>query len=259
MFFAYFVRIRYFGYENIFEEFGIIDLTRCLLHQYSTKYAKMLKRLKSLFVVEVPEKNDKPQHKAPSPKTPAPPAVMESQKGEPGHINDRFLEVLFKAMEKHNLDGFDYLEFKQSLQSLKKMEMDEATRFKSAFAMAQTMGADSAHLIKTAKHYLEVLAKEEQQFEGALAKQWEQRVNTKYNEIEKLNQLIAEKEAQVKKLQKEMDEHQKQVTSLNTVINEASQKIETTKNDFIASYNALVSQIYEDLENIKLHLGNDSK
>ena len=53
----------------------------------------------------------------------------------------KFIEVLLGALDKNNLKGFDYLEFKQSLQSLAKMPMDEATKYQSAFAMAQTMGA----------------------------------------------------------------------------------------------------------------------
>ena len=40
------------------------------------------------------------------------------------------------------------------------MPMDEQTRFQSAFAMAQTLGATTEHLMHSANHYLEILKKE---------------------------------------------------------------------------------------------------
>lgn len=216
----------------------------------------MLKKLKSLFIVEVEGQKKQQANKKPSdkPTTPNPPSMPESKSGEPGKISDQFLEVLFTAMEKHNLEGFDYLEYKQSLLSLKKMEMDEATRFQSAFAMAQTMGVDLNHLLKTAEHYINILAKEEQKFETALAKQNEQRVGNKQKEIDQLNDLIQNKEGQIKQLQKQIDEHKKQVNSLRLALEGAVKKLESTKNNFIASYNSLVSQIYQDLENMKKYL-----
>ena len=82
-------------------------------------------------------------------------------------------------MEKANIEGFDYLEYKQSLKSLAKMPMDERTRFQSAYAMAQTMGASVGHLIKTAQHYIDILAAEEKKFETALANQKKLQCNYK--------------------------------------------------------------------------------
>ena len=218
----------------------------------------MLKKLKSLFIVEVEDKKSKKpgqKKEAQQEKTvPNPPSVSESTTGEPGKVTDKFLDVLFNAMESNNLDGFDYLEFKQSLLSLKKVRMDDETRFKSAYAMAQTMGASVEHLIKTAQHYINVLAKEEKKFETALANQKASRVGSKQQEIKQLEDLIGKKEEQIRMLQKEIAEHHKQVDTLKRVIGDAASKIETTKNNFIASYNTLVGQIYQDIENMKQYL-----
>ena len=214
----------------------------------------MLKKLKSLFIVEVEDTKKQQRSSKKKATVPNPPSVPESKSGEPGKVSDQFLDVLFGAMEKNNLQGFDYLEFKQSLLSLKKMDMDDATRFKSAYAMAQTMGASADHLIKTADHYIKVLADEEKKFEIALANQNEQRVGHKEKEIQQLDQLIKEKEARIKSLEKEINEHKKQVNSLRTALTGAVKKLETTKNNFIASYNSLVEQIYRDVEDMKKYL-----
>ena len=103
----------------------------------------MFKNLKSLFIEETEDgsKKDQTEEIEPLGKTvkgnaSTPTVPVYGMKASPGKVSTKFMEILFKAMEDNNLDGFDYLEFKQSLKSLEKMPMDETTRFKSAFDMA---------------------------------------------------------------------------------------------------------------------------
>ncbi|MEN0051263.1 MAG: hypothetical protein AAF806_29635, partial [Bacteroidota bacterium] len=117
----------------------------------------MLKNLKSLFIVEEEEASKDNASKVTSSK-PKPqtipndaPVIQESQEGKKGKVSSKFTEVLLGSMEKADLEGFDYLEYKKSLQSLAKMPMDEATRYKSAYAMAQTMGVSPDKLVQTAQ------------------------------------------------------------------------------------------------------------
>ncbi|MEM9885341.1 MAG: hypothetical protein AAF849_05555 [Bacteroidota bacterium] len=216
----------------------------------------MLKNLKSLFIIEEEEAPKAAGSESIKKATPvAQASVAESKEGRKGQVSSKFMEVLLKAMEKNNLEGFDYLEYKKSLQSLAKMPMDEATRFKSAFAMAQTMGVNPEKLVKTAQHYIGALSKEEQQFERALAKQKEQQIGTKLGQINKAEQLIQQKAEQIKKLTQEIEQHQQQMEKAKTAVSAASVKIESTKNDFIASYNSLVQQIQQDIEKMKQYLG----
>ena len=157
-------------------------------------------------------------------------------------------------MEKHNIEGFDYLEYRQSLLSLRKMDMDTATRYKSAYAMAQTMGASPEYLIKTANHYLDVLQKEEAKFGEALKNQRSRQIGEKEQQLKQLEQTIRQKAEKIQQLSKEIEEHQKQIKAIEGDLSQAATKVESTKNDFIASYNAIVVQIKEDIENMKQFL-----
>ena len=153
-----------------------------------------LKKLKGVFIQEDPNQpaGQAPQNTAPkaTSKEAAPvyntPSVSAgySTSSAPiaatsGQSNEKFMDVLFKAMEAANIDGFDYFEFKQSLNNLQKVPMDEATRFKSAFAMAQTMGASADSLIKTASHYLGVLQQEANKFGEAANNQINNQIGNK--------------------------------------------------------------------------------
>ncbi len=213
----------------------------------------MLKGLKSLFIIEEEEANIKEVVDSAA-KQNATKVIQESKAGSKGQVSGQFTEVLLRAMEKVNLTGFDYLEYKKSLQSLANMPMDEATQFKSAFAMAQTMGVSTEHLVKTAEHYIGKLEQEEKKFEQALSSQQEQQIGSKVRQVEQLQTLVQQKATQIKKLTKEIEQHQTTMAELKSELQEASSKIETTKNDFIASYNMLVAQIEQDVKKIKQYL-----
>jgi uncharacterized coiled-coil DUF342 family protein len=221
----------------------------------------MFKNLKSIFIEEDEESGKKgtptppPQKREPADDSPPPQAkVHESKEGEPGRVTQKFTEILLRAMEANNLDGFDYLEFKQSLKSLEKMPMDEQTRFQSAFAMAQTLGATPEKLVQTAQHYIQVLQKEENKFEEALTNQRTKQIGSKTQEISKLEENIKAKAAQIKKLTQEIEANQKRSEALKTEIKEATQKVDSTKNNFIASYNALIEKISGDIEKMGKYL-----
>lgn len=220
--------------------------------------ASVFKNIKSLFVVQEETVVEAVEEKAASPaprKEPAPTQqTAPSRQTDPGKATQQFMEVLFNAMEANNLEGFDYLEFKQSLRSLEKMPMDEATRFRSAFAMAQTMGATPEKLIQAAQHYAAVLKEEERKFEEALAHQQTKQIGAKAGQIKDLDTIIQQKTEQIKKLTQEIEQHRAQQAQLQQEVADASGKVEATKNNFIASYNAVAHQITDDIEKMKQFL-----
>ncbi len=221
----------------------------------------MFKNLKSLFIEEVDDGSKKGQPEKPTSqgksvkgKAEKQPTTKTDAKPSSGKASAKFMEILFKAMEDNNLDGFDYLEFKQSLKSLEKMPMDEQTRFKSAFAMAQTMNASPDGLIQTANHYLNVLKKEETKFGEALANQRTKQIGDKEQQLKEFGTEVQNKTAQIKKLTLEIEKLQKAIDRIKQDLAKASVKVESTKNDFEASYDIVVSQITKDIENMKRFL-----
>lgn len=211
----------------------------------------MFKNIKSLFVVEEEPKKEVAKQVTKDQPKPASEAVS----GVPsGQASQEFMDILFKAMQDNNIEGFDYLEFKKSLQSLKQMQMDEPTRYQSAFAMAQTMGATPEKLVQTAQHYLDVLKNEEQKFQKAAANQQEKLIGTREQEIAQMEAAVNTKAEQIKQLTQEIEQHQQQAATLKKEIAEATVKVETTKHNFVASYQQVAAQIAADMENIKQYL-----
>jgi hypothetical protein len=221
----------------------------------------MFKKFKSLFIIEEGEpaqEGQAPVEKTPANQkdTPAPARAFQvsASPSGPGKVQDKFLEVLFDALEANNQEGFDYMEFKDFLRSLANVPMDDSTRYKSAFATAQTMGATKEKIISSATQYLSILTKEQAKFQEALNGQKERNLTGKQQEIQQLEQTIKNKEAEIEKLKADLEAHRQQIGSLEKEINAASEKLEQTANDFEATYQALLGQIQVDVKNIESHL-----
>ncbi len=185
--------------------------------------------------------------------TPSVSPIFSTSAGD-GTVNEKFMKALFGAMEGANLDGFDYFEFKLSLQNLANMPMDEATRYKSAFAMASTMGATPNKLVNAALHYLEILKNEQTKFLQAAENQRVAQVGNKQGQVENLEAVIQQKAEQIKRLTDEIAQHQKDVTQLKDDIAQSTVKVAQTQKDFEATYQSLVSQLERDVTNMKNYL-----
>lgn len=222
----------------------------------------MFKKFKSLFIIEdgaTPGDDKAAPEKASEPKKETavnPGKVFNVPAGAAGEgkVQDKFLEVLFGALESSNQQGFDYMEFKDFLKSLANVPMDDSTRVKSAFATAQTMGATKENILTSAHQYLKILANEQTKFQEALVGQKERNLTGKQNEIKQLEQTIKNKEAEIEKLKADLQAHRQQIGDLEKEINVASDKLAQTANDFEATYQALVGQIQGDVRNIESHL-----
>lgn len=226
----------------------------------------MFKKLKSVFVIEEESKQSKPTTsttktatttKSKSAKSPAAnkkPASASSQPSASAKPENKFVDMLLRSIEANNIEGFDYLEYKQSLQSLMKIESDEAKRYQNAFAMAQTMGLTKKKLNDSIKRYLQILDGEEKKFTEAFEKQKSTQVIQREQNVANLKQSINAKQQQIKKLQAEIKEAEAELSKTEGKINESLAKVEATKEGFYASYQMVVGQIKADEEKIKQYL-----
>ena len=221
----------------------------------------MFKKLKTLFIIEegVPVKDGKAPEEPKETTTKQASSTARSFEVTPGDasvgkVQDKFLDVLFQALESSNQDGFDYMEFKNFLKSLSNVQMDDHTRYKSAFATAQTMGATKDNILKSAKNYIDILSKEQTKFQEALQAKKDQNLTGKQQEIKQLESSIKTKTADIERMKSEIEASQKQIGSLEKDINSASEKLAQTANDFEASYQALLLQIQNDIQSIESHL-----
>jgi uncharacterized coiled-coil protein SlyX len=227
----------------------------------------MWKNLKSLFIIEEPEKGKKSSAPAPkataggnsqkNPVSKAPtdkPAAGASSGPVTGAINDRFVKVLLEAMESANHPGFDYLEYKKALENLKKMNFTDGVRFQTAYAAAQGMGVTPQQLMDSAQHYLNILGKEDLKFQKALQGQKSQQIKEKEAQLAQLDQQIAGQEAKIKEIKAQIEKTKKEQKKLQQTITRSTQKLAATQADFETTYSTITAGITQDIELMKEYL-----
>ena len=220
-----------------------------------------LKKLKGIFVVDTATTTEGQPAEASTPAKPEIKAttVATTPTSAPvvGKASDKFYDILLGAMETNNQEGFDYLEYKKSLQTLANMsgtKLDEATRYYSAFAAAQAMGVTSQKLTDSAQFYLKVLQSEDSKFQESVNAQRQKQIGSKEKAITDMEATITAKGEQIAKLTEEIKIHQTEMEKMKADISDAVVKIETTLSDFHATYDELVGQIGKDVENMNKYL-----
>ncbi len=168
--------------------------------------------------------------------------------------DQKSVDFLENAITKQSQPGFDYLKFKQSIGQLAGLNLDTTISLKSAFATASTMGVTKDTLLQSARHYLTILSDEKKQFDQALNNQVQQRIASRKEELQKLQQQIEEHKKQIIKLEKQILEFQEKIARSDGEVAEAKSSIELTKSKFENTYQQFVSAIERDMTNIQQHL-----
>ncbi len=176
--------------------------------------------------------------------------VMENS----GTIDKRVFDKLMNVIQSNNVEGFDYLEFKNSLKSLANLPLDEATMFKSAFATSTTMGLTVDKLTQSIGYYKSLLNKELQSFDDQVRQQMDERVVAKEKERIMLEKTVADKQTQIQKLQQEIAQHEQQLSQIQNQANELKTKIEETRTNFKATHEHLINLFDADLQKINTYL-----
>jgi chromosome segregation ATPase len=219
----------------------------------------MLKKIKSLFVIEEVEATLPPQNST---------AITQNEKPDPvpvkapstnikvdGSADQQLTTKLMEAIENNNLEGFDYLEFKNTLTSIIHVIADESTRYRTAFEMAKTMGASKDTLLKSIHHYLEVLKKEESKFKDALENQKQKQITSREEELKRLQDSVHEKESHIQKLTLEITNTRKKMDEKRAELQQAVDKIENTNAQFNASIQQVNDQLVNDSQNLSKYIG----
>ena len=164
---------------------------------------------------------------------------------------NRFANALMKALEKKNLDGFDYLEFKQSVGRLTEIGMDLDTAINSAFITGSSVGLTKEKLIKTANYYAEVLQDEKSQFMRSLEKHLVDNVEGKAKQTGELKKKIANWESKIQQLQEQINAAKAEIEASDSQINAARSKAEENQKGFDEAMEVITQTIQKDVADIR--------
>lgn len=171
-------------------------------------------------------------------------------------IDRKFTEHFVNLLEKANLPGPDYFEYKQALRSMDGLGLGEEKQFQAAWASFKAMGgAKETTVLKTsADQYLGVLKKDREAFLKDVDKALKDRVGTLQDEHKKLEEANAAYAQQILDLQKKIDDNRKRLVEISGEVSEQTARINTNRDSFEITYLSFVDQINADLSKINQYL-----
>jgi Skp family chaperone for outer membrane proteins len=205
------------------------------------------KNILGLFV-QVQEEEDK-ESTTESTSTPEKSVSLPSDSST-GTQDETVAKLLTDALEKANIEGFDYFEFAQMLQALKPSLPSEQTLFQTAYTSGKVMGATKEKLVQTARVYIDVLNKKAKEFEAACQAKVDELITGREKNLQGMDAAIQEKAAAIQKLTEEINAMSTEKTKMTNEIGENRIKIETKRNNFSATLQTFVGKIQGDIDKI---------
>ena len=127
---------------------------------------------------------------------------------------DRFRQHFQELFEKANLPGPDYFEFSQVKRKLQEQIPDEKTQITAAFASLSIQGLTKDILVSSAQHYIDIIQKDREGFEQAIASKQNTEVDGRNKKISGLQKLITDNNEQIQLLTKAITQSQSDIKAL---------------------------------------------
>jgi hypothetical protein len=171
-------------------------------------------------------------------------------------VDRKFVEHFVGLLEKANLPGPDYFEYKQALQNMEGLGLGEEKQFQAAWASFKAMGGvkDSVILKTSADQYLAILDKDRSSFLKDVEKAIKDRVGSLQDEQKRLEDANTAFAQQIADIQKKVDENRSRLGQIAGEVTEQSAKITANKDSFEITYMSFVEQIKSDLVKINQYV-----
>jgi hypothetical protein len=212
--------------------------------------------LKNLIFKEDPNKDVKG---ATTPTTPAAnqPALSNVQSADPtgvvqtnsvqGVLSDKILQKFSDVLDKANIPGQDYYEFRKSLDQMANLPMDEKTKFLSTYAVLSSQGCTKDVLRSSIDKYITVIGEERKTFTSELEKLSAQKVQSKLDAVAKAQKDLLD-------LQQKMSEVNTFIINTQQEAQQESLKLKTTEANFNVTADFVMNKLAEDKQKIEMYI-----
>ena len=117
-----------------------------------------------------------------------------------GVPDDKFVQMLENVIIENNIPGLDYFEFKQAVDNMKAVPIDEATKFITVFSILKGQGCTKEILLGSIDKYIGLINKEHDTFNSEMGDTFKENVENKKAKITQSQEKILELSNQIKEL-----------------------------------------------------------
>lgn len=171
-----------------------------------------------------------------------------------GGINNEMHESLVKLIEDNNIEGFDYLEFMDSVQKMSTVNLPENEKYKLVYGTAQSFGVTVDKLIEAVDHYVSILEKHKVDFQSHVEAQVSNEVGSRKSKIESLEKETEELNAQIAEISKKIADNTTEISTLTQETSQQELKINMVQHDFNHTFEHVLNRMISDKEKIRSYL-----
>jgi hypothetical protein len=218
----------------------------------------MSKFLKGLFY-DSEDTEEETEVQAPAVGTqPAPAATPVATAVLSGTVNEEMANMLMSAIQEANLDGFDYIEFRDSVLNMAGTPMTEQQKYQAVFTTAKAMGLTIQTLTDAVDHYQAVIDSKKDSFLASVESQVAAEVTSREEKKLSKENLIQEAADKIKELNDFITASQQENVELANEINQHKLNIGNTTAAFEATYGMVSGKLAEDKNKIQTYLGGEA-
>lgn len=160
-----------------------------------------------------------------------------------GVVDNKFIEVLTQIIEENNQPGQDYFEFKQAIENMKSMAMNDQQKFQTVFTVLGLQGCTKEILLSSITNYIQLIQGEKTAFDQEMDIQFKTKVKDKLTEIENSKN-------ELEQISKRMTELNSKILTLQQDAGAEEMKIRATEANFQASADVIINEMLGDKEKI---------
>ena len=169
-----------------------------------------------------------------------------------GVFDEKFYNSFLKIIEDNNVDGMDYFEFSKAKKAMDASGLTEPVKYQAAYStLKAASNLTKKVLLDTADFYLDLLSKEEKDFNAEMQHEISSQVGSRLDAVKSKETEFNKKQEEINKLQVEMGNLQGDIANLNMEAQQVQSKIESTAKNFKVSLEVLRSQVNADKQNIQ--------
>jgi len=160
-----------------------------------------------------------------------------------GVPDDKFINMLKKVISDQNMSGVDYFEFKQGLDNMSNLPIDETTKFVTVYSILSGQGCSKETLLKSIDNYVNVINNEHETFKAEMTTTFKEKVENPKSKIEDAQKKIIEMSDKIKELNDF-------IISTTQEVQQEEMKLRLAEANFKQSVEKVTSDLTSDKEKI---------
>lgn len=173
-------------------------------------------------------------------------------------VNDEMASMLFAAIDEANIEGFDYIEFRDTVNQMGNTGMTEHNKFLAVFTTASAMGLTREKLLSSIDHYVSVISSKREGFISHVEGMLEKEVQGRHDAIMNIDEECVKAQEEIAALNLKIQEAQQQKLTLQNEANTQKMEIENTRASFEATFQMVNGKLETDKKNIEMYIPNPS-